>query len=397
LATPKNIKHDKKIEKELSYMNVFFVSDGTPSKKYPLYARFQFEQASAVSKIVDGKVFFLEVDLRSFRRFRKWGFSFYEKEGIQVCSVRVPCGRIPARLLNEIGVLAFRRLYKKTVKKFGLPDVVHAHFTRQAYIASKVIGKETPLIVTEHSSAITGDTIAAETKRIAKIGYDRADRNIAVSNALKGNIEKHFDVNDVLVIPNMTDTSQFRYEEGQKTSEQIKVITIGNLIPRKRMNVTIEAFALVKEKFPNATLEICGDGPERSGLEKLSVQKGLQDDVVFAGLCSRQEVRQKLSGAHLFVLASKYEPFGVVYIEALASGIPIVGTRSGGPEDIIHDGNGKLVDVDDPAMLAQAMIAVIENIEQYNPKELADEARLKYSTENIAERIMAVYKECIRR
>jgi glycosyltransferase involved in cell wall biosynthesis len=94
------------------------------------------------------------------------------------------------------------------------------------------------------------------------------------------------------------------------------------------------------------------------------------------------------------VLASDSETFGVVFIEALACGVPAAGTACGGPEDIIHEGNGILVPVGDVHALAEAMITIADNRDRYDSAELSREAVSKYSPHEVARRILEVYEQC---
>jgi len=374
-------------------LRLWVVSHGTPSLKYPLHGIFQFEQAKAIAKEADGQVFFIEVDLRSFRRLRKWGYRFYIKEGIQICSIRIPCGPLPERILNEIGALAFRWLYKKIVKRFGSPDIVHAHFTGQAYMVAKILDKTIPLVITEHSSSIIKPSISPETMRIASIAYSRANWIITVSRFLGDRIAERFGF-DSEIIPNMYDISLFNYSECIKRQSPYQVVSVGNLINSKHMDVTIQAFGLFQRKFPDSVLTICGGGLDRDALEKLIAYESLQESVILMGACSPQQVAKILSKANLFVLASEYETFGVVFIEALACGVPLVGTSCGGPEDIINEGNGILVQVNDYPALAEAMITVASKPERYNSTKLSQEAIMKYSPHAVAQQILKIYEKC---
>ena len=102
-------------------------------------------------------------------------------------------------------------------------------------------------------------------------------------------------------------------------------------------------------------LEIGGEGPSRPSLEQQVQQLGLADRVTFLGRLARPEVRDALGRADLFVLASPHETFGVVVAEAMACGLPVVITRSGGPEAFVPTGAGVVVEPGDPTSLADAI------------------------------------------
>lgn len=95
----------------------------------------------------------MALDLRSVRRVRKWGFSSFERDGVQVRVLSIPLGNIPKKIFYPIGEWGLKMLYRRAVREFGRPDVLHAHFTDYAYLAAELKKQEhVPLVVTEHSS-----------------------------------------------------------------------------------------------------------------------------------------------------------------------------------------------------------------------------------------------------
>jgi len=138
-----------------------------------------------------------------------------------------------------------------------------------------------------------------------------------------------------------------------------------------------------------------GDGPERSKLQALAVELDIEKSVKFTGLLSRQEVLTTIANADAFVLSSRYETFGVVVIEALALGKPVIATRCGGPESIVRQEDGILVPVDDIGALAAAMEKIIKNQEEYDPIEIRKACINRYSESAIAEKLIKIYSSVI--
>ena len=133
------------------------------------------------------------------------------------------------------------------------------------------------------------------------------------------------------------------------------ILSLGRLAPQKGFHTLIQAFG--KSGLADSTvLVIGGDGPEMNNLRTLANNLGLADRINFAGRLGREGVASYLAGCQFFVLASPAEPFGIVIIEAMAAGVPVIAVNNAGPAEIITDGvNGLLVDRSEPELLAAAM------------------------------------------
>jgi glycosyltransferase involved in cell wall biosynthesis len=125
----------------------------------------------------------------------------------------------------------------------------------------------------------------------------------------------------------------------------------------------------------------------------LATTLGISDQAQFPGRLAREEVLTAMSHANAFVLSSRYETFGVVVIEALALGLPVVSTRCGGPESIVREQDGILVPVDNVEALAEAMVKIYESQNQYNPAEIRDACRDRFSEKAVANRLMKIYSD----
>ena len=136
------------------------------------------------------------------------------------------------------------------------------------------------------------------------------------------------------------------------------VKTLGRFVHKKGFDVLLHAAAHAAAQGATFRLEIGGDGPERSSLKALAARLGIGDRVTFCGWID--DVAAFLADADLFVLPSRIEPFGIVVLEAMACGVPIVATRVSGPLETLDEHTALLVPSDDPAALAEAMMAVFD-------------------------------------
>ena len=369
-----------------------FVSRGYPTGKYPLLGVFEYDQACALVR-AGHQIIYAVVDLRSLRRWRKWGFKSLRRDGINIEAINIPCGRLPRLILNFCGVTAFKLLYKRIVKKYGIPDVVHSHFVSPGYYSSCILkDSNVPLVHTEHSYDMHAETLSTKWYNLGKKVYPNVDIVIAVSKSLADNIEKHFGTKS-LVIHNIVDTSLFRYVEKKRDriSNKFKFISVGHLQPLKKMDLLIRSFYGAFKNDPTVELYIYGEGGERINLEKIIEEHCLTNRVHLMGYASRDVIAAKMAECDSFVLASESETFGVVYVEAMAAGLPVIATKSGGPEDFIDDTNGIIVSVNDESALIEALQEMRFSRERYNSNVISSNARDRFSSTNIAKQISDVY------
>ena len=173
-------------------MYVMIISRGYPTDKYKMNGIFEFDQARALAE-AGHKVVFAAVDVRSIRRWRKWGIEKKKIKGVNVYAINIPGGRIPKGILQKISSFGLNVLYKVIEKEQGRPDVMHAHFASIGYTASKLHNKTgIPFVITEHFSAMMKHEIDKRLYHIANEAYKNADAIIAVSPGLKQVIKKRF-------------------------------------------------------------------------------------------------------------------------------------------------------------------------------------------------------------
>lgn len=376
-------------------MYTLFVARGYPTDKYKTYGIFEFDQAKALAK-KGVKVVYAAIDLRSIRRWRSWGIHQEEIHGVEVYSINIPIGRFPKDSLRKIYIWGLGKLYRKIEKEQGRPDIIHSHFTDLSYAASSLREKlKLPLVVTEHSSNINKEVIDRDLFEAARVAYNKADKVIAVSEALRERISTNFNI-DSLYIPNMVDLGVFKYRR-KKETDSFNFVSTGNLIELKRMDLTIEAFYNVFKDKKDVSLKIFGQGTDKEKLHSLIKTLGLESRVKLMGLCSRDDIAGALAESDCFVLASRSETFGVAYIEALAMGVPVIATRCGGPEGFINDGNGRLVPIDDMDSLSESMKYMYENRDAFDSEKIVLETKERFSSDSIGEKLIKVYNEVLRK
>ena len=377
-------------------MNILLVTRGYPQLHNDNRGIFERDQAIALIK-AGHRVAYGVIDIRSIKRKRKFGYNhFTDNNGIEVFEMNWPIGPMPRNLIEFFRQEALNSLYPHILESFGRPDIVHSHFLNYGVIAVKLVKKENlPFIITEHSSFMNKDSLPWWIKKRAEKTYSACDCILAVSSSLAKKIKKTtgYDCKVIHNIANISDN--IKTLKKCEDNDEVLFVSAGNLLQGKGFDILLRSFAKALENERNIKLIILGDGPERKKLRLLSSELGISDRITFYGKYNKEDLPSLCKDANAFVLASRYETFGVVYIEAMAMGLPVIATRCGGPEDFVNNNNGMLVDVEDVIGLTQAIEEMATKWSEYNREEIAKFAKEHFSPEVIASQISDVYKDVL--
>jgi len=205
------------------------------------------------------------------------------------------------------------------------------------------------------------------------------------------------------IIPMGIYPEQFQSESPTSNKKELKILFVGRLIDLKGICHLITAMKTVISMIDNVHLKIIGNGPERVKLEQLTNVLGISSRVQFIDNTGREKLLLHYNDANLFVLPSitingQTEGLGVVLLEAMASGVPVIGSNTGGIPDIITDGvNGLLVPPGDPDALAAAIITILENPEMADKftTEGLKTVKERFSWDKISDQFIEVYQRVL--
>lgn len=291
-----------------------------------------------------------------------------------------------------------KAIYDKIEKDHGKPDLIHAHASLFGGYASTFLKNKLniPLILTEHATAIGRNLVKKEYVAQLKLALNCADRIIAVGPELKKSLSNFVIADKISVIPNCINVEHFISHEKKKNtldSRPFRFFSLALLSAIKGIDVLLASFSQLENS--NAELIIGGYGDQRNNLELLAKDLGISDRVSFLGELNRDQVVEQMNNCDAFVLPSRYETFGVVYIEALACGKPIIATDCGGPAIIVNDNNGYLVPVDDIQALSESMANMIRDYQKFEPKEIRQDCIDRFSEKAVIHQIQKVYNEVL--
>lgn len=328
----------------------------------------------------------------------KKGISFNIEEGLNTYRYKnynyLPKNPLMFRIFNR----RMEKLLKHIINKEGKPDLIHAHSAFWGGISAAYISEKynIPLVLTEHSSLKHSRYMKYSYVPHISYAYNKADCIIAVGNSLKEELKNYTSNNRIKVIPNMVNLDKFLdTNSSTNSSSEFVFFSLAFLEPGKGMDTLIKAFGKALNKEQNMKLFIGGTGSEIEYLRNLIISLDLQDKIELLGALSREKVAEYMNKCDCFALASESETFGVVYIEALAAGKPIIGTKNGGAEDIIKPFNGLLTEIGDIHQLSDSMIYIKENYHKYDKKHIKEQCIREYSPRNIVDKINNVYEEIL--
>jgi len=274
-------------------------------------------------------------------------------------------------------------------------DLIHAHsrFLKAGLLANEIKKSyNIPYLITEHSSFLFKNKFPRNIINSLNNVYENASLIIAVSQTLINTINTKINcATKIVLIPNILDD---KFEDlvinEKKEISNFKFVNVGSLLPIKNHKLLIDAFKLICNK--NIELTIVGNGPLLNELKRYSTKI---PNILFKGSLSNNEVLETLTNSHAFILSSNNETFGVAIIEALACGLPVISTKSGGPEFIITKTNGLLVENNNPISLSNAMLELIKNYNIYNALDIRNECIKNYGTNTFTNRIIPIYNNML--
>ena len=325
--------------------------------------------------------------------------------GIPVARLAVAAGETPEAGADHRAIHHARALLPLARQPWAARwDLVHAHVGYPVGAAATELATRLarPLVITEHASflaTLLAEPVARDRYRDATLA---ADRVIAVSTMLAGEMTRMVPELEgrILVIPNAVAVEDFG---GGSEAERVpgELLWVGARLETKGIETLLRAFSRVKERAPNAVLRLVGP-PGRPGDDdrwhRLAGELGITAAVRFEPPADRSGVAAAMRRADLFVHPSPRETFGVVAVEALAAGLPVVAADSGGVTEILGpqpDRLGAVAPAGNPDALATAILGALERRGSFDPGQLRAWAGDHFSAGRVAARITAVYEEVL--
>ncbi|WP_411896113.1 N-acetyl-alpha-D-glucosaminyl L-malate synthase BshA [Winogradskyella sp. A2] len=295
------------------------------------------------------------------------------------------------------------------VKLHGI-ELLHVHYAMPhayaAYMAQQMLLDEgilVPIVTTLHGTDITLVGSHPFYKPAVTFSINKSDAVTSVSESLKEDTLRLFNIKkDIHVVPNFIDLEKHLNnftdcQRGMMAEDHERIIThISNFREVKQIPDIIKIFYNIQKEIP-AKLMMVGEGPEKEGAELLVEELGITDKVIFFG--NSNEIDRILCFSDLFLLPSQTESFGLAALEAMASGVPVISTNTGGLPEVNEDGySGYLSDVNAIDDMTKNALRIITDLNVLNKfKTNAKTQSMKFDIHNIVPKYEAIYEETLKK
>jgi glycosyltransferase involved in cell wall biosynthesis len=372
-------------------MNILILTHSYPDINHKWHGVFIQEQVRALIKMHNVFVVNFRVNYSHFSPFSRY-LSEKTLNG-RLTEYEVTINK-SFPVINQLKYLSntYKFINEEILKKTKI-DIIHAHFSYPSGFLGTIIQKrkKIPSILTEHTW-IKKYFRSWIHKKCVLYALNNSSGVIAVSNALREDILLYSN-RSVFIAPNVIDVNKFFLLEKKKG----KILNLGILGGmgnyRKGLDILIKAVSKLKEM--DFMVHIGGDGIYLEDFKKLSKESGVYEKCIFYGEISTDKLSDFYSRLDLFILASRDETFGVVMVEAMACGIPVIATDCGGPKEIITTSTGLLIKKENPEELTKAIIHMSENLNQFNPASIRKYVEGKFGQESFIKTISNLYDEIL--
>lgn len=303
----------------------------------------------------------------------------------------------PPSLLKPLLYSLWEKQCLKLAKRIPKPDIIHLHGAslRGNWVVKLAKFWNVPLVITEHTgpwSAISNRSVLFE--RVKK-NFEAAAEVWPVSQHLKQEMsDSGVSLKNIHVLPNPVDTEVFSLRNAPLGANP-QILFVGRLDDFKGGLRTLKAFHSVMEQIPQFKLHIAGEGQESEAIAEYIRTHALEDRVHFTDrFLTRSEMKTAFDQSSFLVFPSTFESFGLVGIEAMSTGLPLIVTNQTGPRDYYQPFCGIQVNPDSVEQMANAMVELAQNIEHYNSEQIRNHVQQGFSTEaygrEVAKRYAAI-------
>ncbi len=384
-------------------MRILLTSRLYPNSAFPERGSFVHNQARFIAKLCNLEVFSPIPFFPRLPGLGRWSAlsRVGKMEEIDGLKIRFPRYiSIPKRLLFGQAW----RMYLRTLKKNMsiCPDLIHAHLAYPDGLAAIHLGKEIgkPVVISVHGHDIRELPEAnSHWRLLIARALSCADAVVVSSQDARERVLKlDVDPRRLYDIPQGVDCSVFVPDVSKPFNKNNwRLLYAGRFDKKKGLAVLIDALKILRSQNRNVTLKLVGASQSGGGSKQFRIQaeqNQVAEWVDFEQALPWSEMPKVMAAADIFVLPSYYDSFGIVLIESMACGIPVVATKCGGPEQLVDNTVGRLAEIGDPESLANAIGEVIDSYGNFDT-EIIRKRSLRYDYKSVAQQIFQMYKKIL--
>jgi glycosyltransferase involved in cell wall biosynthesis len=366
-------------------MKILFLTPWYPDTQNPNHGIFIRDQAVALKKKHDVQLISAKIDYSSFSFF-SFSISRNHFNGVEEYHILI---KRSVPVVNQFVFFLITTWKTLLIARKFSPDLIHGNIGYPGAFWSWIIGKRVgkPYLVTEHTSRFTNNFRSWIHKSLTIQFLKRADTVVSVSNHSADEVFSFIGKRPI-VIPNIINFERFKITTAPNNVAWQLGFLGGLNTNTKGLDTLLNALEGITKEF---VLHIGGAGLLLEEYKATARRLGIDHKCIFYGFVSHDKVPEFMNRLHFFVSASRFESFGMVIVEAMACGLPIVATNSGGPSDFIVETNGYLVQKEAPGELQKAIENMMENYITFDPVLIREYVLKRYSEECVIQQLNKVY------
>ena len=292
-------------------------------------------------------------------------------------------------------------LFKRYIKKNGVPDIIHCQsIFNSGFLGEYIFDKcKIPYIITEHNSGFYYKNQGFEKfyKQAVEV-INKSKTCFAVSANYSKYLNKELKSNKKWKVHhNIVDNSFLSCKINPPIGDKFIFLCVSRLHKIKNIDLIIRSFKKFNLKYSNSELRIIGVGSELKNLKNLTKEIEINKNVKFLGKKLRSDIVNEYNSCNSFVYASSFETFGVIFVEAMALGRPIISLNCGSSDEIITDKTGLLVNNKSAKDMSEAMIYLFENYSNYDSLKIRNYCKSLFSEKRLSIKMINHYKNVLNR
>lgn len=372
-------------------MKVWVIGRGYPSVKNQMLGSFELEQAKMLAR-GGVKVVYPQVDMRSIRRWRKFGIEWRTEDNVVIPTLNIPIGRLLNKdKRDKLFPKLMIKLEEKIINKYGLPDVVHVHYPSifPYVIVDFLQQRGVKIVSTEHWTKVFDKSLDEESLHNLTEFTEKGDAICCVGTPLKNSIiELTHTEKKVYIVPNIVGES---FKPAEKHHKGFLFVTAGRLVPVKQYDKIVSAFLNVFSGNEDVTLSMAGEGKEREKIQKIIEERDSKHQVHMLGEISREQMVELISTCDVLIVFSELETFCVPVIEAWACGKPVITTTTTVFAENPDSRLGIMVDWENQNSLENALQYLYEHYTEYDPEWISRYAQEHFSEDVVRRKLLELY------